>query len=134
MSPNIGDMRHRVWLQSKSETRDAEGGVVSSWNSIANLWASINPMSGRELQIAQQMQSQSTIKIIIRWQSSFGFNDLTKMRFISDLGQIFQIEQQLEENYLHHFITLYCKTITGRNPNAVLVDETTSEPLLIGLY
>jgi SPP1 family predicted phage head-tail adaptor len=97
------------------------------------MWAAISPMSGRELEIAKQMQSEATIKVTIRWQSAFGFSDLPSMRFITSEDQILQIESALDADFMHHFITCYCILVTGQNPQAVLIDPNTTEPLLIGL-
>ena len=130
--PDIGKLRHRVWLQTKTETQDAEGGVVPTWTSQSEMWASIEPMSGRELEIASQMQSEATVKITIRFQRAFGFTNLAVLRFISDdNGTIFEIDSTQEPEFRHAWIIAYCKVITNRNTNTVLVDPNTNEPLLI---
>lgn len=135
---DIGEMRHRVWLQSRSESQDSEGGVVATWPTLAYLFAAIDPMTGREVEIAAQTQSLATHRITIRWQKLFGYADLTKMRFVSNAGSIFNIESTQERDLNHRYIVCYAILASGRNPQSVAVNDlhqtlyVGSEPLLVG--
>lgn len=59
--------RHRVHLQSKSATRNSYGEETLSWVTEASVWCSIEPLTGREYFQAQQVQSQVTHKIMLRY-------------------------------------------------------------------
>lgn len=61
-----GELRHRVQIQVASDSRDAHGGNVRSWSTIATVWASIEPLTGRELFEAQQIESRATVRIRLR--------------------------------------------------------------------
>ena len=44
--------------------------MIDSWTSVATVWASVEPLSGREALIAAQLHASTTHKIVIRYQSA----------------------------------------------------------------
>jgi head-tail adaptor len=44
----LGKMRHRVALQSATNTTDAGGGLAQVWETITHIYASIEPKNGSE--------------------------------------------------------------------------------------
>jgi len=65
-----GILRHRVELQEKIlpvERNEFGENDPTEWVTISQMYASIMPLSARELIIAQQMQSEITHKINIRY-------------------------------------------------------------------
>ena len=63
-----GDLRHKVQLQEQQITQDPDTGeIVSSWVTIAEPWAQIVPMSGREFLAAGAEQSEVRGRIVIRY-------------------------------------------------------------------
>jgi len=62
-----GKLRHRVTIQKKSVARDAYGSETVTWLEEAVVWASVEPIAGREYFMSQQMQSDVTHRIIIRY-------------------------------------------------------------------
>lgn len=64
-----GPLRHRLEIQTVTETRDSYGGISQAWTTLETRWANIQPMSSRELWQAQQAQSQATHKITMRYYS-----------------------------------------------------------------
>ena len=63
-----GDLRHKVQLQSKTITQDGHTGeMVASWATVANVWAQIVPLSGREFLASSAEQSEVTGRIVIRY-------------------------------------------------------------------
>lgn len=81
----IGKLRHRVTIQTYSESTNSYGETSKSWSDQATVWASVEPLSGRELEYAQQVHAQTTTKIVMRWRSIS-----TKQR-ISFNGQTYEI-------------------------------------------
>lgn len=65
--------RNRVTLQSLIETADTAGGFVSSWQTVATLWAQVTPvaergiMGGGEQQQAMQQQASQWYRITLRY-------------------------------------------------------------------
>lgn len=75
---NSGMLRHRITLQDYASSKDSMGAEVKSWNNYAEVWASVEPLSGKELYKAQQIHAETTTRIIIRYLN--GVN--TKMRAV----------------------------------------------------
>jgi SPP1 family predicted phage head-tail adaptor len=85
-----GPLRHQVTIEEVTETRDSYGGVVESWSTFATVWASVGPIIGREYFASQQVQSEVSHKIRIRYLSGI----TTKMRVTFD-SRTFRIESIL---------------------------------------
>lgn len=67
---NIGALRHRLTFKSTNTTADSFGEVSESpTTTVATVWGSINPLSGRELLQAQQVQAEVTHRVRIRYRS-----------------------------------------------------------------
>lgn len=65
---DAGDLLHRVNIQAQTQVIDPITGTRShAWlNAWANVPAKIEPLSGRELIVAQSVNSQVTANIVIR--------------------------------------------------------------------
>lgn len=64
-----GDLRHKVLLQAKiDQTQDPDTGEIPyTWTTIAEPWAQMVPMSGREFLAAAAEQSEVRGRIVIRY-------------------------------------------------------------------
>lgn len=62
-----GTLRHRITIQRKNEVRDSFGQAVETFANIATVWASIEPLSGRESFLAQQVNAEVTHRIRMRY-------------------------------------------------------------------
>ena len=66
-----GHLRHRVDVQRRGETRTDTGASPPAWESLGARWASIEPLSVRELEVAQSIDARVTHAIDLRY-----FHDL----------------------------------------------------------
>ena len=92
-----GRLRHRVELQSPSETANAFGEVTDSWATDATVWASIEPLSGSEGQIAKQTNPLVTHRVIMRYRS--GVTPRNRVKFgtrIFEVTQVFNPDERGE--------------------------------------
>ena len=72
----IGKLRHRVQLQHLTQSsQDTYGEPTDTWTKYSDCWASVEPMRGRELEIAQQVNAEVTIKVTIRYNSAVLMTD-----------------------------------------------------------
>ncbi len=62
----IGALRHRVALQDAVRTGDGGGGVAETWNTVAELWAAVRPISGDERVAADALAGQLTHEVWVR--------------------------------------------------------------------
>lgn len=61
------DLRHAVLIEQHADTVDSVGGQTLVWSTFASVWAMMKPYTGREVVASQQLQSQVTHKIVIRY-------------------------------------------------------------------
>lgn len=64
-----GALRHFITIRQPVETQDGAGGLLTSWQNVANVWAEVVDLSGREYFSAQQVSSEVTTRIRIRYRS-----------------------------------------------------------------
>lgn len=62
----IALLRHRLTVEAPERTADGAGGAVETWTPIADIWASIRPVSGGEALSADGVRSRITHEIWIR--------------------------------------------------------------------
>jgi SPP1 family predicted phage head-tail adaptor len=64
----IGAHRHLVHLERPAHTaRDAAGHPVPGWEAAGEAYASIEPLSGRDLEIARQSAARVTHRVTLRY-------------------------------------------------------------------
>lgn len=62
-----GKLRHRVQIQRPVPEQDLQTGEpITDWQAVADTWADISPVSGREFLAAGAEQSEVRAKITIR--------------------------------------------------------------------
>lgn len=86
-----GKLRHRVTIQrlvTGSPTQNAGGEPDASWADVATVYASIEPLRGRELLVAQQINSEVTGTIRVRYRAGLTSADRIKFgtRYYDVLG------------------------------------------------
>ena len=101
-----GSLRHRVALQTVTETRDAVGGVVESWATTATVWAAVEPLRGREFYQARAEQAGVDTRIRIRYRSGI----TPKMR-ISWGSHVYDIEAVIEPDSRRRELHLMCSEV-----------------------
>jgi SPP1 family predicted phage head-tail adaptor len=62
-----GKLRHKVSLQRRVDDQEPGGQVAHSYVETAKIWAGIASLSGREFLAAQQINSEITSRIAIRF-------------------------------------------------------------------
>ena len=96
-----GRLRHRVVVQTATEGQDTAGEPIKTWNSVYTTWASVEPLSGRELLRAQEVNAESTIRVGMRYntytsQSARLLVDATRILDINDVVNNREIDRSLE--------------------------------------
>ena len=106
-----GTLRHRVIVQRRAETTDAQGGIEESWTTLAYRWASVEPLRGTELFTAQQIEPKTTHRVRLRWDSEplLSTKDRLQMR---DSGRILNIGSMLNVDERRREFELTCEEVT----------------------
>jgi SPP1 family predicted phage head-tail adaptor len=92
----IGNLRHRIELQTQSVARTSFAGKTTTYATIATVWASIEPLRGKEVILAQQNQSEQTHRVTIRYRA--GVNTSMRFKFGSRIMRIISVANVEERN------------------------------------
>lgn len=106
LSVRAGDMRDRIAIQSASTQRDATGGAIDSWSDVVTIWASIEPLAGKELEEAQKRWAEVTYQIDIRYYAGL---DSTMRVFDTQNGVYYDIRGVINMNNRRRKIQLMCR-------------------------
>lgn len=106
MPMRAGQLRHRVALQTVTETRDAVGGIVSGWATTVTLWAAVEPLRGREFFQARAEQAGVDTRIRIRYRAGV----VPKQRITWD-GHTYDIEAVIEPDSRRRELHLMCSEV-----------------------
>jgi len=101
---NPGRLRHRVTLQSPSQVNDSYGQPIPTWNTYATVWASIEPLSGREIISAQQAQSEASLRVRLRY-----IEGVTPMHRIGYGDRTLAILSVVDPREMHAELELLCQ-------------------------
>ncbi|MCG3168188.1 MAG: hypothetical protein POELPBGB_03988 [Bacteroidia bacterium] len=101
-----GALRHRVILQTVTETRDAVGGVVESWATTATVWAAVEPLRGREFFQARAEQAGVDTRIRVRYRTG-----LTPKMRVSWGTHTYDIEAVIEPDSRRRELHLMCSEV-----------------------
>lgn len=96
--PSIADLRHRVVIESLSNSTDSQGGQVTTWSTYATVWAKLEPVSSKERMFAMNIQYQRSHKAFIRRRSDLTFTTSMRLTFDSRTFQIKGIREIDERN------------------------------------
>ena len=103
----IGKLRHRIELYSVTETQDNYGEVTKGYELATTVWASIKPLSGKELAHAQQVSAETSFKIVIRYNSAV----TSEYRLVFG-SRTFEITGMLNGDEKGEYLVLMCSEIS----------------------
>lgn len=66
-----GKLDRLITIETPTTTKDAAGGLVHAWATLAQVWAQKLDLRGREFIEAGQVQAGAEAKFRIRWRSDF---------------------------------------------------------------
>lgn len=101
---NPGRLRHRITLQEYKEVLDEyKTPIDEGWEDVATVWASIEPIQGREYIQLQNTQSELTTRIRIR----FRVGVKPSMRVLYG-DRVFNIQSVIDFEERHIEMQLMC--------------------------
>ena len=103
---NAGKLRHKITIESKTNSQDAYGAMVETWSAAVTAWASIEQVSGQEYFEQGKVMGEVTTKITLRYQS--GITTLMRVVWGSKIYGIVSIGNTEERN---KEIMLLCKEV-----------------------
>ncbi len=101
----IGKLRHRITLQEyKVVGYDPANQPILDWGEVATVWASVQPISGREYWARSQIQAEVTHRIRIRYIA--GIKPTMRIQF---RDRTFEIESIINWHERNIDLQLMCK-------------------------
>jgi SPP1 family predicted phage head-tail adaptor len=105
-----GRLRHRVSVQEYVTTQDSETGSVSeAWATMAEMWAEVKALSGREFVAAQTPTPGVTTRITIRH-----LDNVDASKRIQHGDTIYNIKAVLPDPTFKRHLTLMCEQGVNR--------------------
>jgi len=103
-----GKLRFLVSLQSATAVEDDYGEDVTTFTEYASVYADIIPLSGKEFFAAQQVNSEITIKVIIRYR-----DDVKASHRVVYNNQVFEIAAPpINVRMRNRDLQLLCKVLS----------------------
>ena len=101
---NPGKLRHRITLQEYREILDQYGTPIDQgWQDVATVWASVEPIQGREYIQLQNTQSGLTTRIRIRYRPG-----ITPAMRVLYGTRVFDIQSVIDFEERHIELQLMC--------------------------
>lgn len=102
-TPAAGDLQHRITLQQRVAGVNALGQAQTSWVNVAEVWAAVEPLRGREFFAAGQAQSEVSTRVTIRYRAGV----VPAMRVVWR-GEPHDIEAVIEPQGQKQMLELMC--------------------------
>jgi len=65
----IGALRHRITFQEPVKTPDGYKGHTVKWRDMITVWASVEPLSGREYFYSHQIKNEVSHRVRVRYRT-----------------------------------------------------------------
>ena len=90
---NPGTLDQRITIQQETRTADSYGGAVSTWSTLAIVWAAVKPLSARRANDNAAPEEPATYRFTLRRRADvadtmrISWNSQTfNIRFVADPG------------------------------------------------
>ena len=100
----IGEMRQRITFQEEVKTADGHKGHTLAWRDLVSVWASVEPLSGREFFYSQQIKAEVTHRVKIRYRE-----DITVKMRIKHRDRNLMIESILDKKERREELEIFCR-------------------------
>lgn len=93
----IADLRHRVVIESLTDSTDGQGGFTAAWGTFSTVWGSIQPAKAWEAMVAMRVEYQKSHTCTIRYLA--GVTTSMRIKFDSRYFQIKGIRTPDEKDF-----------------------------------
>lgn len=90
-----GERRHRVALEEPT-VAIVSGESSTTWTNRGDRWASVEPLAGRELWRARQVQADVTHRIRLPWESTLSLTTQWRVRWGTRIFQLLAVLRPAE--------------------------------------
>jgi SPP1 family predicted phage head-tail adaptor len=93
MAIDPGRLRERITIQQATEVRNRLGETTQTWDTYVERWASVEGLSGREVLLSGQQQTEVTHRVRLRY-----VDGLSQQMRILWRGRVLEITSLLEHS------------------------------------
>lgn len=121
MRHNSGNREHLIDIFQPVDTKTVKADVVIKYNSATSFqeYASIEPLSGRELVVARGMRPDISHKIKLLHNAQITHRSLLRWMDDNDTARYFRIGPTVDDKLKHIEVSYYAIEIIGDNPEFV---------------
>lgn len=99
-----GRLRHRVTIQQPVVAVNGYGERITTWSTVATVWAAVEPLRGREFFDAEQTQAEVSHRVVMRYRSGM----VATMRLLH-LTRVLHIQAIIDVDERHRELQLMCR-------------------------
>ncbi|MBI1385710.1 MAG: phage head closure protein [Rhizobiales bacterium] len=103
---SIGDLRHRLTLETPVDVPDGAGGFERTWQDGGVVWGRLKPLSGREFVAKGKLASRITHEITVRYRTDV----LPSMR-LRLATRVFEILAVIDDYEPGRWRTCHCEEV-----------------------
>jgi SPP1 family predicted phage head-tail adaptor len=108
-----GQLNTWVTIESRSDTRAADGGLIEGWSAVDSTWASVVDLRGREYLAAKEAHADVSTRVWIRWRDDV----TTTMRVHIPAGRVrertLSIEAVIDTDGRGRMLELMCREVVA---------------------
>ena len=103
---SAGRMRHRGVLEAPALAADGSGGHTAAWQTVADVWVAIEPVSAAERVRADRLQHSISHRLAMRYRAG-----VTAGQRIRARGRTFRIHGAVNWRERDRFLLLDCEEV-----------------------
>lgn len=97
-------IRHRVTIQQPVVAVNGYGERITTWSTVATVWAAVEPLRGREFFDAEQTQAEVSHRVVLRYRAGM----VATMRLLH-LTRVLHIQAIIDVDERHRELQLMCR-------------------------
>ena len=101
-----GRLRQRVQIKTPVEARNAYGERITTWSTLATVWAAVEPIRGREFFEAETVQAEITHRVILRYYPGI----VPRYRVVFE-GRVLEIQAVINVDERSRELQLMCREL-----------------------
>lgn len=105
--PAIGNLRHRVALQARTQTPGGSGVITDSFATVATVYAAVEQIAGAMMLAGQQTEERATHKVTIRNRT-----DLEAWRYLLWDGKRMKVQETRAADDRKRFLEILAEEMT----------------------
>ena len=103
-----GKLRHRITIQQATESQNSFGEVTRSWATYATVWASVEPLQGREYLDGRQLEADVDTRVRIRHRAA-----VTQRMRVTWSGHTYDVQSVIADATNKRMMQLMCREVVA---------------------